>query len=141
LTNRAITFAALYGADEKTLLNMARNAIPANVSPRQRLQILRDFIAAIPEQNFNMSEWREEHECGTVACIGGWTTLLFDVPQQSSAGECLGLTGSESDALFCPNGWSYGVYSRQDALDAIDGYLAKGEIVWPKRDIPGYFDD
>lgn len=39
--------------------------------------------------------------CGTVGCIGGWTDVLTK-QKRGKAGETLGLTSAQEDALFMP---------------------------------------
>lgn len=53
---------------------------------------------------FNMSLWhsdtlpdRSGRNCGTTACIGGWTEMVF---KGEAAQEALGLTTREADQLF-----------------------------------------
>lgn len=57
----------------------------------QNLTFLRDFIADLPEENFFYGVWtsfRESvrftpdgkvaPECGTIGCIGGWMSILYE---------------------------------------------------------------
>jgi hypothetical protein len=102
---------------------------------RDRVMRLRDHIAALPPEHFNMHHWH----CGTVACIGGWAATLF-LPQSERyrdcrAAEALGLTPDQGEALFFPTGKmgsglsSYGATNAQ-AVAVLTNYLATGEIDW-----------
>lgn len=61
---------------------------------RERLTILRDHLVSLPPEDFNMEFW----ECGTAACIGGWTERLF--PDAGRAHHALDLSHAQSGALF-----------------------------------------
>lgn len=63
---------------------------------------LRDFLASLPAENFDMGEWPadDEAECGTPACIGGWATRLF-----GSARRALEIDNDTAEAMFMPKGW------------------------------------
>jgi hypothetical protein len=66
---------------------------------------LRDFIATLPEDTFNHSEWfdsdtdrvaevqvGDRHICGTAACIGGWATIMFNPEACHFDGDfCIGI--------------------------------------------------
>lgn len=116
-----------------------------------RLQFVRDFIASIPEDNFNMRWWgldgpvaratyagpdtcpREErlHPCGTVACIGGWAMKLWNDEGDSPA-SILKLDPVTAKSLFHPryDGRSWGSYTNADAVKVIDHYLETGRVDW-----------
>lgn len=128
---------------------------------RERLQILRDHLASLPDERVDMryyaslgsrladsvSDVREiTRECGTAACIAGWATTLFRpsrltlyVPR--AAAPMLGLTGSQEDELFFPHQyWVKGRYTRSDAIAAIQSMLDSPDDdalpVWPERAEP-----
>lgn len=65
---------------------------------KRNVKKLRDFIAKLPEENFDMWLWvwmdrNEEtveeartHSCGTVCCLAGWAALLASDPTAKLAG-------------------------------------------------------
>lgn len=126
---------------------------------RERLAILRDLLASLPDERFdiahvftapsgeNMDTYDKApaeivKDCGTAACIAGWTGVLFD-PEQTNwdsdvAGIALGLTNLQERELFTPHGWSRGVVrSRAEAVSAIQSMLDAPEDdalpVWPEK--------
>lgn len=92
--------------------------------------------SAVPDLGFNMNWWEIEsddnsardmsgHNCGTIACIGGWTERLFPGVEAS---ETLGLTGSQARALFYPDGH---FDATPDKAVAVLRHLAEtGEVDW-----------
>jgi hypothetical protein len=94
----------------------------AETSPRDRLVILRDFLAGLPDERFDMSRWARDardngvapdtllHNCGTAGCIVGWACALFATRAELDgydafwlAAEKLGLRPSVADKLFEPS--------------------------------------
>lgn len=90
----------------------------------ERITTLRDHIAALPPEKFNLGSWFSSpvklptagafHKCGTSACIAGWALVLFapdeplymvDVP--NDAAEILGLTNEQANDLFTPERADY----------------------------------
>lgn len=101
---------------------------------RDRLKILRDHIAGLSPEKFDMSEWR----CGTAACIGGWTETLFAKKRlgESAVGALIGLNPDQSEALFYPDlpdpdgdarAWNA---TPAEAVKVLDHLLATGEVDW-----------
>lgn len=115
-------------------------------SPRERLVILRNFIAALPDERFDMSTWHQRKDCGTCACIGGWAAVLFGLndvgggPTISPAevAEYLGLSVPNAFRLFYPpvtiHRWGKALKpykaTHKEAVKVIDHYLATGEVSW-----------
>lgn len=107
----------------------------------ERLIRIRDLILAKPEQ-FNISVWirdstdtynlkADPHDCGTVACIGGWAELLY---RGEDASRALGLP--ESSNLFTPTYYDRPSYARdfynaKVAASVIDKLIATGKVEWP----------
>ena len=52
---------------------------------KENLIKMRDFLKKLPEEKFNMSDWVEHKDCGTVACIAGWGEILFDKEKEIEA--------------------------------------------------------
>jgi hypothetical protein len=122
--------------------------------PRERLKFVRDFIASIPEDNFNMITWgdtaqefrdriaargydlqRGKHPCGTVACIGGWTEKLWQLnsaPNVLAPSKLLGLTAELGQELFYPQGAKAAWYdiTNAQAVQVLDHLLDTGEVDW-----------
>lgn len=116
---------------------------------RENIQKVRDHIAKLPAKRFQMSEWiarrgyaesptldEVRHDCGTCACIGGWTLALLSAKRadhfsEDRAADLLGLTEDEAAELFRPEGWSApGLYTRPHAVRVLDHLLATGEVDW-----------
>ena len=103
---------------------------------------MEDHVGNLLEQ-FNMSDYFmtyiDDPNCGTAGCLAGHTVGLFDDGKNHSsefvrdiAGELLGLTDSESFALFIPNGFQVGSLSYNDltpemAADAIENFVKTGD--------------
>lgn len=75
------------------------------------IQKLIAFLEELPDASFNMNEWSEKHNCGTVACIGGWTQILCDrgsgidtwhaaEMKEKKSRDWLGLSEEMSNELF-----------------------------------------
>jgi len=68
---------------------------------RERLTILRDHLASLPDERVDMRHIRTERECGTVCCIAGWANELRGEPSGTdSAAKWLGLTMDQRSVLF-----------------------------------------
>jgi hypothetical protein len=102
----------------------------------ERILLLADFIESLPDERLDMCFWAKDvdgdenldvspetvlHNCGTAACIGGWTEALFNPTRltfrgtsglwnttqdgpldKDSAGTLLGLTVAQAHDLFLP---------------------------------------
>lgn len=127
---------------------------------RERLTILRDHLASLPDERVDMrsagigadgnrSAWSitTPHallsQCGTAACIGGWANYLF-APESlgascATAQKLLELTNSQEQALFLPALWAddLSILSRDDAIAAIQSMLDNPDDdalpVWPEK--------
>lgn len=124
---------------------------------RERLTILRDHLASLPDERVNMvalmldeqgrsQAYQKEPRallahCGTAACIAGWANALFGnrrIKQGAEDAEIyLGLTEEQSVALFEPEGFDIpDEYSRSDAIAAIQSMLDSPDDdalpVWPE---------
>jgi hypothetical protein len=104
------------------------------VTARDRMIRLRDFLAKLPPENFDMAVVGSDR-CDTPACISGWAQRLF--PQRELVGmrEMLGLSERQTDALFCPAGWASAKpndprFPVAGAVKVLDHYLATGKIKW-----------
>lgn len=106
----------------------------------ERLKMLRDHIANIPESEFNMADYEVEGDCGTVRCIAGHCKLLFHdvIPDlvwwntEASSREVLGLTWNQGHRLFLgaiSARLTYGV-TRNEALQTLDHLMATGKVDW-----------
>lgn len=56
----------------------------------ENLTILAEKLERLPTMHFSMRDW----DCGTAACIGGWTNRWF--PDAESAYEALGLENGDN---------------------------------------------
>lgn len=113
----------------------------------ENIKRVRDHIASLPPERFDMTVYgghvtedgdvvedlrADVSDCGTVACICGWTVAIFGVGEglddQSAACEVLGLTEMQGDLLFIPdprNG-----RTSADAARVLDHLIATGEVDW-----------
>jgi hypothetical protein len=92
---------------------------------------VRDFVASLPPERFNMVWWRNGnlmHDCGTCGCIGGWTDALF--PDSFRAGITLGLTNEQEDALFYPPEFCEHSTTIEQAVHAINTLIETGMPEW-----------
>lgn len=107
---------------------------------KTNLRKVRDFIAALPPEKFDMgSPYPEASECGTAACIGGWGRLVLgDLPVTllTFGEEAFGLTAHQAGALFYPN--YVGDFSPMleatpsHAVRVLDHLIETGEVDWSK---------
>jgi hypothetical protein len=102
----------------------------------ERLKVIRNHIAEIEDQQFNMSDFRSSgSQCGSACCIGGWAVMLFrDVQIVNSyhdkASEILELSDKEADYMF------YGVWTetplflitKEQAVRYLDAVLESGNV-------------
>ena len=133
---------------------------------RERLKTLRDHLAGLSDERVRLNGYfmRADDpsgtdiypkspddflaDCGTAACVAGWSVTLFgkyvegNAGTGDAAGALLGLTPDQSDKLFQPRGWVRDgdddlAYGRLDAIAAIDSMLANPDDnalpVWPEK--------
>ncbi len=115
---------------------------PAEVTARDRVIQLRDFLETLPDERFNIAyawtgpggtwgtyEQVKANECGTAACISGWAQVLF--PRE---GNPLGVSAEQAVELFMPRGYDSDKtakkYTRARAVAVLDYYLTTGKIDW-----------
>lgn len=119
---------------------------------RERLTILRDHLASLPDERVRMENYftagdervrphpKQEIGCGTAACIAGWASILFADGTEFGANQAtdlLDLKYRQSDELFTPYGYARpGRYTRSDAIAAIQSMLDSPDDdalpVWPE---------
>ncbi len=98
---------------------------------RDRVMRLRDFMAVLPPEQFDMRRAPLDYEdCGTPACMLGWARRIFKMVDPD-----LGLTHRQHHDLFQPRGWQKAVpndprFPPTQAVAVLDHYLATGEIDW-----------
>lgn len=106
---------------------------------------------------FNMATWADDgkggpatpdrsgHNCGTVACIGGWvdavrlrTTDACTIMDADSEGtvEFLGITQDQAANLFFPRGFSGGKHTPAQAVRVLRHLAETGEVDWSKGGAP-----
>lgn len=133
---------------------MACDAEPSvEVAARDRLIRLRDFLAELSDEQFNIEHlWsnRDGSEakfgCGSAACIAGWTCTLFAAeigelhPDAIDAQTVLGINDDQGDLLFLPGlddgdfnpsfrEWPQ-IYTRAGAVVVLDHLIATGKVDW-----------
>jgi len=77
--------------------------------------------------NFNMANWKGEHSCGTVACIGGTAELIGRV----RFAPIFSMKEKELKELFCPteiHAWEK--ITTSQAATALRSYLTTGDARW-----------
>ncbi len=107
------------------------------VTTRDRMIRLRDFLAILPEERFNMSSTSVPDgpfDCGTPACIAGWAHALFKLKPgleyYRDVGRHLGLSRGDATDLFAAAQFPVVPRSTAQAVEVIDHYLATGKIDW-----------
>jgi len=115
---------------------------PAEVTARDQMIVLRDFLVRIEDRQFNISYlWSKDGRvadedevgvavCGTAACIQGWYSLLFHTHDRSWVGRrgawerlCL---PHYSDGPSKDRDW----YTRARAIRVLDHLIETGEVDW-----------
>lgn len=121
---------------------------PAEVTARDRVIQLRDFLETLPPEKFNLFAWGEPdyvaHACRTPACIAGWGDALFfgraagpswcDMVERLA--DHLGLSEQQAHDLFqSTQGEQDAPYDAKPrhAVVVLDHYLATGKISWAVR--------
>lgn len=101
----------------------------------ENIKKVRDHIAGLPPERFSMREW----DCGTAACLGGWTERFFVGDEEyltvASIMDCLGISPSEAEDLFHPGRFMTETFNPYDATPAqavrvLDHLLETGEVDW-----------
>lgn len=103
---------------------------------RERMIELRDFIAAMPERDFDMGAWSFRSKTEP-ACVLGWGMRLHKT-SILSINKRLGLSDGEANLIAYPTnspGWIRGPHTHADlrprhAVALLDRYLATGKIDW-----------
>ena len=84
---------------------------------------LREFLADLPPEKFNMSEWD--------TCIAGYAISLWAPSELTfpfdDAQEILGLTDEQADQLFRPY-WLF--HTLEAAINTLDHLIETDEVVW-----------
>lgn len=116
---------------------------------KTNLRKVRDLIASLSDEQFDMGAYAEEEPCGTVACIAGWACIVAGVGNIHSlvgddiherAQRHLGLTTQAATNLFTPfPGYSADYQfawlqtpDRKQAVRVLDHLLETGEVDWPR---------
>ena len=106
------------------------------VTTRDRLIRLRDFLAGLPKFQFNMATYAL-NECGTPACIAGWAGRIFSTRITQAEGyEILGLNEEQAWDLFLPGnqlnliGRFYNEITLGHAVKVLDHLIETGEVDW-----------
>lgn len=85
---------------------------------------LREFLADLPPEHFNMSEW---NTCIAGYAISLWKPLSELTYPYETAQEILGLTDYQADRLFTP---SFPYHTLEAALLTLDHLIETDEVVW-----------
>lgn len=111
---------------------------------RDNVQKLIDHLEKLPPEQFDMTVWRSNAECGTVACIAGHAVeLLHPEPHRVKhkqmrvvASDLLGIPPEDAKQLFVPHmvgdhaGWTTNPFpylaSPQEAATELRAWLAAG---------------
>jgi hypothetical protein len=86
---------------------------------------LREFLADLPPEKFDMSEWN--------TCIAGYAISLWDPSELTypfaDAQEILGLTDEQATQLFIPSGPSH-THTLEAAIATLDHLIETDDVVW-----------
>jgi hypothetical protein len=109
----------------------------------ERLTQLRDVLAALPDERFDMSTFGPEssqllHNCGTVACIAGWAAAIFAEPgiTDGAAARTLNLDPDLAHDLFFADDHplketdGLEAITRSDAVKTLTHLIETGEVKW-----------
>jgi hypothetical protein len=141
----------------------ALKVVRANLASGQFIHLTQDDFETIQSKSlaspvFNMEVPAENYDCGSVACIGGWTKAVMDGGEltneyfarfdvKTAADEYVRIYRSESlDPLFYPNrndGWiiKYDEITIPMAVEAIDNFLESGDPKWTEVTTSLFEDD
>lgn len=118
---------------------------------RKNVKLVRDHIAKLSparfdmrslhivngyKANFGIPNDRILIDCGTAACIAGWTNAILGNPDSeyddaTDAAARLGLDEREADDLFTPRGFDVkGRFTRAQAVAVLDHLLETGKVDW-----------
>ncbi len=95
----------------------------------------RSFFSLTLKRFFNMGTGASPKECGTVACIGGWTGAMMGMTIDE-AGDFVSKyehRGKFKDLFFPSRDLKYEKITPKHAVKAIDSFLETGKPNWPKR--------
>lgn len=103
----------------------------------EALHQVRDDLASglLDAMHFDMTVVRDDLDCGTVCCIGGWCEVYCGIAEKDSALRMSQLTSSGTDPrlfdLFygypCPD---HHTVTPLEAVAAIDRYFAGDDKIW-----------
>lgn len=98
----------------------------------ERILHIADLIEKLEPQQFDMSDYIYTAECGTVACIAGWTYLTYGGcgDPYSEARNLLGLDEDRADALFLPYGCDWEDITPAHAAQTLRKLAETGEVDW-----------
>lgn len=103
--------------------------IHADLTKARRLEDRPDD-GEILTNHFNMDQWRNKWDCGTVACIGGTAELVGGFRFRSGENGQLG-GNLDLEELCYPNIASgYADITPQEAAQALRNYLTTGKAKW-----------
>lgn len=98
---------------------------------KENIQTLIDKLSSIKDEEFSISDWNKTTPCGTVACIGGWASILAGYFM--SARNWLELSEQQHIDLCCtfryslPDGGSK-LVDRKFAIALLQDLLSTGKI-------------
>jgi hypothetical protein len=99
---------------------------------RDNIQRVINLIESLDPCQFDMHTWGEE--CGTPACIGGWTDRLFHAKNIGVTAVCrtLDITDEKGFRLFYPTDIEAYNAKPQQAIRALEILRDTGEVDWPR---------
>ena len=85
---------------------------------------LREFLADLPPEKFNMSEW---NTCIAGYAISLWAPLSELTYPYETAQEILCLTDEQATSLFIPN---FPFHTLEAAINTLDHLIETDNVVW-----------
>lgn len=109
--------------------------------PRARLEYLRDFLRGLPAERFHIGSVArplDREDCGTPACIAGWSMAIWQRPYSvfgRVGAELFGLGADDAHLLFFPAtvatcGLGYSGVRPAHAAAVLDHLIRTGRVDW-----------
>ena len=106
----------------------------------ENIKLVRDHIASLPPERFDMRHFNAARECGTEACIAGWACAVLGMMPDGEFGyvrttaRVFGISREDSWALCWPDDGESPVWdaSTPQAVRVLDLLMETGEVQWDR---------